>query len=198
MDPRQLKLSPNGLVGKKVTMAERRDAENRMANKSSASNLAKDKILVFRKSDTVPLDASGLMEYVNFPVDLASALEQRGLTGQEGNFSEVLFKGPIFSLIRARFESNFPLPPHSHDKDCLYYVTKGSLYFGNVEIGEGEGFLVPANIRYSYRPGPEGVEVLEFRNEGGFDMCFPSLKADAWQKLAATIGENKDNWERKK
>ena len=106
----------------------------------------------------------------------------------------MLFSAPGFSLVRAWFKSGFPLPLHSHDVDCLYYVTAGSLRLGTETLVAGEGFFVGADIPYTYVPGPDGVEILEFRSTTAFDMKFKSNSADYWAKIRDTVVAHREDW----
>lgn len=68
-----------------------------------------------------------------------------------------------FSLLYLGIKPNFPLPRHSHDVDCLYYMISGSAVMGNRTLGPGDSFFVPADAPYQYDAGPDGAEVLEIR-----------------------------------
>jgi mannose-6-phosphate isomerase-like protein (cupin superfamily) len=83
---------------------------------------------------------------------------------------------------------------HSHDSDCLYYVVSGSLKLGTEELGPRDSFFVPADTPYTYRPGPEGVEVLEFRHQGTFDFVNLSRNAAYYTKAAEVIAANVEDW----
>ena len=48
-------------------------------------------------------------------------------------------------------------------------VIQGEARLGNRTVPAGGGFFVPAGAPYAYTAGPEGVQVLEFRNVGSFD-----------------------------
>lgn len=113
---------------------------------------------------------------------------------RSGTESRFLFAGPGFSLVHLWFKSGFPLPLHSHDADCLYYVIAGSLRIGTETLAAGDGFFVPTDAPYTYVAGKDGVEILEFRNADAFDVRFPTTKRDYWTKLAATIKSRALSW----
>ena len=94
------------------------------------------------------------------------------------------------------FKKNYPLALHSHDADCLYYVIAGSLQLGTETLGPGDGFFIEANVPYTYTPGPEGVEVLEFRTASHFDFVNHARNEKFYDRGAATIGENLEDWRR--
>jgi mannose-6-phosphate isomerase-like protein (cupin superfamily) len=112
----------------------------------------------------------------------------------EGDQVQVLVDIPGFSLTRAWLKRDYPLLLHSHDCDCLYYVLAGSLQMGSEELVEGDSFFVPADAAYQYRPGPEGVEVLEFRHVGTFDFRNLTKNPSFYEKAAATVAANVQHW----
>ena len=67
----------------------------------------------------------------------------------EGQMVKLLFSAPGLSLTYAWFKSGFPLPRHSHDADCLYYIIAGSLTLGSQTLGAGDGFFVPSQAAYA-------------------------------------------------
>ena len=122
-------------------------------------------------------------------------LAEAGL--DEGTVTRVLFtdKESGLSLTYAWFKKNFPLPRHRHNSDCLYYIISGSLKLGNSVLLAGDGFLVPADTVYSYTPGDDGVEVLEFRTADRFDIRFRSSEK-AWEQLIAMAANNRADWQK--
>ena len=114
-----------------------------------------------------------------------------------GRRVKVLFRpedefGP--SLVCGWFAPNFPLPRHSHSADCLYYVVSGQAILGSRVVEAGSGFYVPKNAPYSYRAGPEGVEILEFRNEQSFDMKIADRSVASWRSMVAIAEDNSELW----
>jgi quercetin dioxygenase-like cupin family protein len=112
----------------------------------------------------------------------------------EGSQLRLLFERPGMSLSHAWFRSGFPLPRHSHDSDCLYFVLAGSLRLGSEELGAGDGFFVGANVPYTYTPGPDGVEVLEFRTTDRFDIRVLAKNPAFWATALATVEEKRESW----
>ena len=109
---------------------------------------------------------------------------------------ELLFSMPGMSLARAWFKSGFPLPRHSHNVDCLYYITGGSLRMGTEELGVGDGFFVGADVPYAYTAGPEGVELLEFRAADVFNIRVLANNPAFWEKATQTARERHEGWAR--
>ena len=107
---------------------------------------------------------------------------------------KTLFSQPGFSLTHAWFKSGFPLPLHTHNSDCLYYIVAGSLQLGTDTLGPGDGFFLDAGKAYRYTPGPDGVEVLEFRTQEDFDIKFLAKTLPAWQKISGVISERRSVW----
>src|SRR5579859_2900142 len=120
------------------------------------------------------------------------ALGEAGI--DEGQTVKMLFSAPGFSLTYAWFKSGFPLPRHSHDADCLYYIVAGSLTLGSETLGAGDGFFVPKDGAYTYTPGPEGVEVLEFRHAQHFDIRFLIGNPAFWDKAVETVRTQHPAW----
>ena len=106
-----------------------------------------------------------------------------------------LFDAPGFSLLYAWFKPGFPLPRHSHDKDCLYYIVSGSLRLGTEELGAGDGFVLTADTPYTYAIGPEGLEILEFRHEGDFNSRAMGGTKAYWDKAVSAITANRAAWQ---
>jgi quercetin dioxygenase-like cupin family protein len=88
-----------------------------------------------------------------------------------------------YSIVHFRVEPACILPTHSHNVDCLYYVLSGSAVMGTRVLGPGSGFFVPANKRYGYQAGPDGVEVLEFRHATSFDMNITESSPARWTAI---------------
>lgn len=106
----------------------------------------------------------------------------------------VLLDIPGFSLTYAWFKSGYPLPRHSHKADCAYYIVGGSLQLGPDTLGKGDGFFVPGDAPYSYKVGPKGVEVLEFRHHGCHDINIMANNAAFWDRSVAASSENRARW----
>jgi len=113
---------------------------------------------------------------------------------EAGQDVRVLFEIPGFSLTYAWFKSGYPLPRHSHKMDCAYYIVGGSLQLGPDVLGKGDGFFVPGDAPYTYTVGPEGVEVLEVRNDACHDIKIMASNAAFWAKAAEAIPTNRARW----
>jgi hypothetical protein len=112
-----------------------------------------------------------------------------------GHFIKVLFSDEArgLSLTYVWFKSNYMLVRHSHDADCVYYIVSGELTLGDETMGPGDGFLVPANAKYSYRAGPSGVEVLEFRTATKFNIVLSNTES-VWSKMLDVRAQNREAW----
>jgi hypothetical protein len=122
---------------------------------------------------------------------LARLMETRMGGGAE---SRVLFETPGFSVMYVWFKSGFPLYRHSHGPDCLYEVIGGSLQMGEEVLRKGDGFFVPAGTPYAFTPGPEGVEILEFRHEPIRDTVIHANNPAYWDKAVETVAANAERW----
>jgi len=150
---------------------------------------------IFRAADAPGLVESACMEMA--PVTDVQRQGMRSLVEAgylEGDDIRILVDLPRFSLTHAWLKKDYPLLLHSHDSDCLYFVVSGSLRMGNEELGPRDCFFVPRDVPYTYRPGPDGVEVVEFRHAGHFN--FVNLaKTESWYaKAVDTILANVDGW----
>lgn len=120
-----------------------------------------------------------------------------GAADGSGEKVQCLFREPRddgLSLCYAWFKSGYVLPRHSHNADCLYYVIAGSIELGRQTLGKGDGFFVPSDAPYSYVVGPEGAEVLEFRNAARFNILFRNNDDAHWEKIARAYREHGPNW----
>jgi quercetin dioxygenase-like cupin family protein len=101
-----------------------------------------------------------------------------------------------FSILRVWFKADYPVPRHTHDADCLYYVVAGSAILGSQTLRPGDGFFIPAGAPYAYDAGPEGVELLEIRHAAWqFDIQMLEANAGKWAAIAETIATHREAWE---
>jgi quercetin dioxygenase-like cupin family protein len=110
----------------------------------------------------------------------------------------MLFREPGeqgLSLCYIWFKSGYILPRHSHDADCLYYVLAGELHMGAQTLHKGDGMFIPANAGYTYEAGPDGVELLEFRNATRFHFMFRGNDDAHWSRIADVLKKNCPKWE---
>jgi mannose-6-phosphate isomerase-like protein (cupin superfamily) len=145
-------------------------------------------------------DAPGLMEAKIMEMAPMTDVQRAGLTKTvqsgylQGDEVKVLVDLPGFSLTHAWLKKNYPLALHSHDSDCLYYIVAGSLRLGTEDLGPRDSFFVPADVPYTYKPGPDGVEVLEFRHATHFNFVNLSKTAAFWDKASQTVADNLEDW----
>jgi mannose-6-phosphate isomerase-like protein (cupin superfamily) len=145
-------------------------------------------------------DAPGLMESGCMSIDPITPLQRAGVnkavaagyTG--GDEVRVLTQMPGFSLTHAWMKQNYPLALHSHDSDCMYYVIAGSVRVGTEELGPRDSFFVPANVPYTHKPGPDGVEILEIRHATTFNFVNLSKSEAFWDKATEIVAANIDDW----
>jgi hypothetical protein len=153
------------------------------------------KMQIFRRANAEGLMESGVMEIAPHSPEQRAGLDKMVQAGfLDGDEIKVLVNIPGFSLTHAWLKKDYPLLLHSHDSDCLYYVTAGSLVMGTETLEAGDSFFVPGGAAYTYRPGPEGVEVLEFRHAMNFDFVNLTKNAKFYEKAVETIAANRDGW----
>lgn len=162
-------------------------------------------ITIYRKSNAPILDATGMMSPIVFPSDFVRPSEGDPEDLLAGQSIKVLYRQSEeeggFSLVHVSFKSNFMLPRHSHDVDCLYYVVSGSAVLGSQVLIGGDGFFVPGGAPYQYSAGPEGVEVLEFRHARSFNIQITesnerfaaiyanaTAQTEAWSSMVSSAG----------
>lgn len=158
--------------------------------------MAKDKRFeIFRGADAPGLEECGCMTWESEAPNLAAA-QPRMMEAPvaRGDRAEVPYRRENMSLARAWFKSGFPLPLHTHDSDCLYYIVAGSVRMGATVLEAGDGFFVGADVPYSYTAGPEGVEILEFRNTDRFNIRVKDKTAEGWEKSIEAMREASRNW----
>jgi ubiquinone/menaquinone biosynthesis C-methylase UbiE len=66
-------------------------------------------------------------------------------------------------LLEIRLQPDAFVVPHGHDTDEVFYVLDGELRWGDRILGRGGSAYVPARSVYSFRAGPAGAAVLNFR-----------------------------------
>lgn len=150
---------------------------------------------IFRGADAVDYGADHSMEIIaDSPAIVAGLTEFHNHGGSTGQEVKMVYARPGFSLTHVWFKSGFPLPLHSHKADCLYYIVAGSVRMGTEVLGPGDGFFVGSEVPYTYETGPEGAEVLEFRNTDSFDIRFMAKGEAAWDKIVAKLKARREDW----
>jgi hypothetical protein len=151
---------------------------------------------IFRGETAQPLV---ITDYQGMTPAVVAGLDRLGQAGvSAGADVRTLFEMPGFSLTYAWFKSGFPLPLHSHEADCLYYIVGGSLRLGTEQLHKGDGFFVPANTAYTYSPGSNGVEVIEMRHESCNDIKFRVNNEAYWERAVRGMAENATRWRTEK
>lgn len=151
---------------------------------------------IFRARDAIDYREAGCMESQPVsPEEQAFGAQMIEAGILEGSTVKLLFSRPGLSLSYAWFKSGFPLPRHSHNAECAYFIIAGSLRIGTEELGPGDGFFVGKAVPYTYTPGPEGVEVLEIRTANEFDIkLLAGTNPAYWQKALAGLMVAQETW----
>ena len=156
-------------------------------------------LTIFRAAEAPTLEETGMMAPMSMRPGVAERVGEHLGAFLDGSELHVLYGGPDHagspSLVHVWFKPNYPLPRHTHDVDCLYYVVSGSAVMGNQVLRAGDGFFVPADAPYQYSAGPDGVEVLEFRNARSFDIKVTEDDPARWDAMIATANEQRDEWQ---
>lgn len=150
---------------------------------------------IFRAKDAPGLMQSGVMAMAPMTDTQRAGLKGAVAAGyMDGDEVQILTQMPGYSLAHAWLKKSYPLALHSHDSDCMYYIVAGTLKLGTEELGPRDSFFVPAGVPYTYKPGPEGVEVLEIRHAPKFNFVNLSKTETYWTKAAETIAANHEDW----
>jgi len=153
------------------------------------------KFQIFRAADAPGLMEAGCMDVKPFTPVQRTGMDKAMAAGYLGGDEiKVLTDLPGFGLTHVWFKEGYQLPLHSHDADCMYYVIAGSLKLGTEELGPRDSFFVPADVPYTYKPGPEGVEVLEIRHANHFNFVNHANGAAWWDKAAGEIAQRQESW----
>jgi mannose-6-phosphate isomerase-like protein (cupin superfamily) len=154
---------------------------------------------VFRAKDARADVETTILQFAPFSAIAAEGAKRAMQSGiDKGSELKLLFEMPGFSLVYAWFKSDYPLPLHTHNCDCLYYIIAGSLRMGQDELGAGDGFFVGRDVPYRYRPGSAGVEVLEFRATNLFDIKVLANNPLFWEQAVTTTREHQASWANEK
>jgi hypothetical protein len=159
----------------------------------------KQKFQIFRAADALDLEKSELQSMSALtPVESAGFGKMIEAGVVDGSEVRVLVNIPGFSLVHLWFKKDYPLPLHSHDVDCFYYVIAGSLRLGTEQLGPRDSFFVPAEAPYTYRAGPEGVEVLEIRQADRWNFKNLAKGQAFYDQAVQTITANRRLWQQVK
>ena len=150
---------------------------------------------IFRARDAVDYGADGPMEPTPLTeTETAGSMRMLNAGMTEGSQVKLLYSRPGMSLTHCWFKSGFPLPRHSHNADCLYFIVSGTLKLGTEVLGPGDGFFLGEDVPYTYTPGENGVEVLEFRTKDRFDIRMFANSEAYWDKALARMLAAKASW----
>jgi quercetin dioxygenase-like cupin family protein len=155
-----------------------------------------NKFAIFRRADIPPLTEDQFYAGATATPEQREHMDKMLAAGwAEGEETRIVYSGPGFALVHAWFKPGYPLPLHSHSGDCLYFIIGGSLSLGTEQLEAGDGFFVPANAAYTYTPGPDGAEVLEFRHSTMVDFRILTSGAAAfWAKGLQQVLEHREAW----
>ena len=133
-------------------------------------------------------------------VEPFSPVQRTGMDGalaagyMGGDEIKVLTDLPGFGLTHVWFKEGYQLPLHSHNADCMYFIISGSIRLGTEQLGPRDCFFVPRDVPYTYKIGPEGVEVLEIRHANHFDFVNHAKGEAWWAKAAQETASRQDSW----
>ena len=150
---------------------------------------------IFRASEARDLMEAKCMTVEPFsPAQQAGMAQLRANGYGDGGETKILTDMPGFAIAHVWFKKGFPLPLHSHDVDCMYYIIAGSIRLGTEELGARDCFFVPGDVPYTYKPGPDGVELLEIRHDPHFNFVNLAKGEAFWKKAVAACTANREDW----
>jgi hypothetical protein len=68
------------------------------------------------------------------------------------------------------------------------------LQLGTEHLGPRDGFFVPAGAPYSYKIGPDGLELLEFRHATQFNFNVLAKSEAFWKRAVETVQSHNEQW----
>jgi quercetin dioxygenase-like cupin family protein len=152
---------------------------------------------IFRATEARPFDEELAAKVFRVPVmDEAATDAWPRWDSAAGAGMKLIYGDPDqggMSLMVLWFASNYVLPRHVHDADCMYYILSGEAHLGNQVLTPGDGFFAPAGAPYTYTAGPEGVEVLEFRGTSTVELKYLE-SPERWEKLIELADRSRDRW----
>jgi mannose-6-phosphate isomerase-like protein (cupin superfamily) len=155
----------------------------------------KEGFTIFRAADAPDLMEAKCMTLEPFSPAQRTGMDQLLANGYiDGGETKILTNVPGFCITHVWFKSGYPLPLHSHDADCMYYIVAGGIRLGTEELGPRDSFFVPSGVPYTYKPGPDGVELLEIRHEPHFNFLNLAKGAAFWAKAAESCADNRESW----
>jgi hypothetical protein len=136
----------------------------------------------------------------SFPPGIEEGVDRRSVWA-EGASAHVLYKsdrpdGPSITYIW--WAPELDVYRHSHSTDCAYLLISGEVRMGRQVLTPGDGFFAPADAPYSYRAGPEGAEVIEFRpdSSSGVSMAILEDDLDRWKAMIENANAHREQWRR--
>lgn len=166
------------------------------ADVADAAQAPVSRFRIFRAEQAKDMDEHNMPSENITATDLAGIAQAGPAGAAEGAMARLLFSDPVsgMSIGYGWFKANYMLPRHSHNADCAYYVISGEARLGTEVLRAGDGFFIPSGHNYQYSAGPEGVEVLEFRNADQFNIRLSGNGEAVWGRIAAMALANRDHW----
>jgi len=130
------------------------------------------KFEIFRAADAPEVNDSGLIEMVPGTPLQSAGLQKMFEAGlNEGSELRVLVNIPGFSLFHIWFKKDYPSRSTATTGTASTTSLAGSLTIGAETLGPRDCFLrSPLTPAYTYQVGPEGLELLEIRQENHTDF----------------------------
>jgi mannose-6-phosphate isomerase-like protein (cupin superfamily) len=155
----------------------------------------KEGFTIFRASEAPDLMEAKCMTVEPFSPAQRAGMDRLVANGYlHGGETRILTDLPGFAIAHVWFKKGYPLPLHSHDADCMYYIIAGGLRIGTEDLGPRDCFFIPAGVPYTYKPGSDGVELLEIRHNPHFNFVNLAKGAAFWAKAAESCAANSGDW----
>ena len=163
---------------------------------SSAAAPRTARMRIFRAADAYEVDET-IMPIKGLDQSVLAGFQRiEGHGIENGHQVRCLFQEAAarMSLVHIWYKSGFVLPQHRHNADCIYYIIAGEIRAGGAVIGQGDGLFIPKGHDYTYTAGPDGVELLEFRNAATFNIVFNGKDSNQWTRIITAVDSNVDAW----
>ena len=73
-------------------------------------------------------------------------------------------------LMEVKYVPGAVVAPHSHDSAEILYVVEGEMHWGDQVLGPGASIFIGEQAVYSYKAGPQGLTIVNFRPRADFSF----------------------------
>jgi quercetin dioxygenase-like cupin family protein len=81
-------------------------------------------------------------------------------------------------LIEIRYAPNSEVQLHAHEADEIIFVRAGLMRAGNRTLRPGDSIYIAGGTFYSFRAGPDGLQILNFRPREDVTFITPKSRTN--------------------